>query len=106
MRGSLAVTIKLAETLPMDDAFGGLEGNPGIARFEFWEAADEAGLPVSHEEQLRGGDNKITACLFVETLRENVARKVLDDLSMRLDSMVEEAGIYRLLCELTPEKPS
>ncbi|MGI9452641.1 MAG: hypothetical protein ACR2QH_18660 [Geminicoccaceae bacterium] len=106
MRGSVALTIKLAETPPMSDVLAGKDDDPGIARAELWEAAQETDLSVSCEETLRGEDDKITACLSIETLREEVARKVMDNLSRRLAGAINEAGIYRLLCELTPETTS
>jgi len=106
MRGGVALTVRLAPPAPVVDLFSSLMDDSAIARAEFWEAIEGGGLPASREEGLRGGDDKIAACLFVETLREEAAQKVLEDLRTRLSGMVEEVGIYRLLCELTPETSS
>lgn len=102
LRGGVAVTIKLAEPPAAGDMLAKLAGDPGVARAEFWSAVEEAGLPVSREEKLRGGDDKITACLFVETLREDRATRVANDLQQHFSGAVQGIGIYRLLCELMP----
>ncbi len=40
---------------------------------EIWIALDPAGMPVSMEEKLRGGDRKIKGALMVDTLRQRDA---------------------------------
>jgi hypothetical protein len=55
---------------------------------------------VSEEERLRGGDRKIEACLYIETLREKEAAALSVMLSDRFPSAT--AGAYRLLCEIRP----
>jgi hypothetical protein len=55
---------------------------------------------VSEEEQLRGGDRKIAACLYIETLRLAEADKIADGLSEKFPAAA--AGVYRLLCEIRP----
>jgi hypothetical protein len=63
-----------------------------------WIAADASTIPVSEEERLRGGDKKITACLYVETLREGDAKAIADTLSRQYPDAT--ASVYRLLCEI------
>jgi len=55
---------------------------------------------VSEEERLRGGDRKIAACLFVETLRASDAETIANTLAK--DFPRATPGVYRLLCEITP----
>ena len=57
-------------------------------------------FPVSEEERLRGGDHKIEACLYVETLRVEDAEQIAGILSGRFPSAA--VGAYRLLCEVRP----
>jgi hypothetical protein len=55
-------------------------------------------MPVSEEERLRGGDRKIEACLYVETLRVTEAEKIAAGLSEKFPAAT--VGVYRLLCEI------
>jgi hypothetical protein len=61
---------------------------------------DARTLPVSEEERLRGGDRKIAACLYIETLRLAEADKIAGALSEKFPAAA--AGVYRLLCEIRP----
>jgi hypothetical protein len=62
---------------------------------------DASTIPVSEEERLRGGDRKIEACLYVETLRVADAEKIAGTLSAKFPKA--DAGVYRLLCEIRPQ---
>lgn len=100
-RGAYAVTARfdeapdvgalsaLAETLVQD---------PAVAACEIWTAVDPAGMPVSQEETLRGGDKKIKACLMVDTLRQAEAEKIGERLSQEFAGA--EVGVFRVLCQL------
>ena len=55
---------------------------------------------MSEEERLRGGDRKIEACLYVETLRVADAEKIAQGLSRQFPQAT--VGVYRLLCEIRP----
>jgi len=74
-----------------------LAGAAGVARAEWWTAADAQGARA-REEELRGGDRKIAHCLLVETLRADDARAVRAQIAQALGGA--ELGIYALLCEL------
>jgi hypothetical protein len=69
-----------------------------VACGEIWSAVDASAVPVSEEEKLRGGDGKIAACLFVETLRLADAERLSVALAGKFPKAT--AGIYRLLCEI------
>lgn len=101
-RGAFAVTAILADADSGCDAaiIANLASMPGVARAQSWASAEDVAPPVSDEERLRGGDEKIPACLIVETLRESDAKKTKQALRERLGEMVTEIGIYRFLCEL------
>ncbi len=114
MRGAVAVTARLTDGGLADgtltDSIGalaaGLADLPGVARAELWVASGETDRPVSAEAKLRGGDETIAACLFVECLREGeaqVVRRALDD---GPHGAAMETGVYRLLCERTGEGTS
>jgi hypothetical protein len=55
---------------------------------------------VSEEERLRGGDRKIEACLYVETLAVAEAEKIAGALLEKFPAAA--VGVYRLLCEIRP----
>jgi hypothetical protein len=102
MRGAEAVTAKLSDPAVMNgsDLLDALTASPGVARAELWTAADDIAPPPSDEEKLRGGDERIVACLFVETLRETDARAAAKAIEERLAGAIDEIGLYRLICEL------
>jgi hypothetical protein len=103
MRGAAAVTVRFGglvggnELKPMIE---GLMQDKAVACAEIWSAVDASTIPVSEEERLRGGDRKIEACLFVETLRVAEAEKIAATLSGQFPSAT--VGVYRLLCEIRP----
>ena len=47
-----------------------------VAGGEIWIALDAAGMPVSMEEKLRGGDKKIAGALMIDTLYQEDAEAV------------------------------
>ena len=71
----------------------------GIARCELWSTVDQ-GNDVAAEEQLRGGDKKIAACVTVATLRVSDTEQAKEELEHEF-SGIAEIGAYRLLCQLT-----
>ena len=106
MRGAFAATLQMARLPPEDwlrDWAGSKTRVASITRIEGWQAVDD-GLPESTEARLRGGDERIDACLFVETLREANCVSVLEHLASALDLPDAQTGIYRLLCELTSSR--
>jgi hypothetical protein len=100
-RGAFAVTVRfndapdigaltsLADTLVKDT---------NIAACEIWTGVDPAGQPVSEEERLRGGDEKIKACLMVDTLRQPDAEKLGARLAKQFANT--DVGVFRVLCQL------
>lgn len=99
--GAFSVTARFDAPIEQDRALsmlGALAGADGIARCEFWAAADPGGAAAT-EEQLRGRDRKIAACAVVETLRQSDAQRVRDQLTREFGA-IAEIGIYRLLCQL------
>ena len=63
-------------------------------------------LRHSQMESLRGGDDKISICLFVETLREKDAREIAATLTEISERHAMDIGIYQFLCELTHNEPA
>lgn len=105
MRGVFAATLQLTH-LPTKDtlrswAERAME-NASIARIESWQAVGDQ-LDMSTEARLRGGDTRIEACLFIETLREAACQTALQDLVGELGVSDAKTGFYRLLCELTSQ---
>jgi len=106
LRGAYAVAVKLDRfdgDGPAARLLIGYGERPDVARAEAWISVDVASSAPTREEELRGGDARINACLLVETLREDTARAVLADLGEKLDTQVTEAGVYGLLCDAGPD---
>ncbi len=100
-RGAFAVTARLAESPDqsgLTDAIEALARDDGVACAELWTALAPHEVPVTNEESLRGRDRKITACLTIETLRQDDAATAAATLARQLPAA--EIGIYRLLCEI------
>lgn len=100
-RGAFAVTARFNETPDagaLTAALDELVQDTKIAGGEIWIALDSAGMPVSMEENLRGGDKKIKACLMVDTLRQSDAETLGARLSRQFP--VAEVGVFRVLCQL------
>ena len=100
--GPHAVTMELASA---DDGrvgafFDAVAADLGVARAEIWRADEAGAAPQSDEEKLRGGDAKIAACLFVETLREADARRVIRESAALGDATSGATGLYRLVSDL------
>jgi hypothetical protein len=101
LSGALCVTARFQEgpdhaaALPVLERIARAEG---VARCELWSAVDLQD-DIAAEEQLRGGDRRITACAIVETLRLSDAERVCEELKRRFGGSAE-IGIYRLLCQL------
>jgi hypothetical protein len=100
-RGAFAVTARFdqapdnnALTVLLDE----LLRDTNVASGEIWIALDAAGMPVSMEEKLRGGDKKIKGCLMVDTLRQADAEAMGARLSKQFSGA--EVGVFRVLCQL------
>lgn len=102
MSSGLAVTARFHRPVDQGQATALLEtlaAAEGIARAELWSAADAAQGAPAKEEELRGGDRKIAACLLVETLRLADADRVRGQIRDRFGDAAE-TGVYALVCEL------
>jgi hypothetical protein len=55
-------------------------------------------MPVSMEEQLRGGDKKIAGCLMIDTLHQNDAEAIGAELLRTFPGTA--VGVFRVLCQL------
>jgi hypothetical protein len=69
-----------------------------VAGGEIWIALDPAGMPVSMEEKLRGGDRKIKGALMVDTLRQRDAELLGEKLAREYPAA--DVGVFRVLCQL------
>jgi hypothetical protein len=100
-RGAYAVTVRFGET-PDEAALGeqldAMLASTAVSGGEIWMALDPAGMPVLKEEQLRGGDAKIKACLMIDTLRQDAAEQTGARLSSGFPHA--EVGVFRVLCQL------
>jgi hypothetical protein len=101
-RGAYTVTVRFNET-PDEAVLAGeldrLIADPtAVAGGEIWIALDPKDMPVSKEEQLRGGDKKIAGCLMVDTLRQADAEKTGAVLAQRFPG--GDVGVFRVLCQI------
>ena len=103
LRGTFAATLQL-NALPSPDRLARWAGADSrtarIARIEGWRAVEDS-LPPSTEARLRGGDDRIDACLLIETLRERDCATLTAELAEELGVPAEKAASFRLLCELS-----
>jgi hypothetical protein len=100
-RGAFAVTTRFNDTLDVGALSAILDQllrDTNIAGGEIWIALDPAGMPVSMEEKLRGGDRKTKGCLMVDTLRQADAESLGARLSKQFSGA--EVGVFRVLCQL------
>jgi hypothetical protein len=100
-RGAFTVTVRFNETpdaAALTDLLETLVQDPAVASGEIWIALDPAGMPVSMEEKLRGGDKKIKGCLVVDTLRQADAEAIGARLSKQFSGA--EVGVFGVLCQL------
>jgi len=100
-RGAFAVTTRFNDTPDVSALSAMLDDlvrDTNIAGGEIWMALDPAGMPVSMEEKLRGGDRKIKGCLMIDTLRQTDAESLGARLSKQFPGA--EVGVFRVLCQL------
>ncbi len=102
MSSGLAVTARFHQPIDSTAALALLDtlaAAEGIARAELWSATDAAQGAPAKEEELRGGDRKIAACLLVEALRVTDAERVRGQIRDRFGDAAEIV-VYALVCEL------
>ncbi|MEJ2433023.1 MAG: hypothetical protein P8Y53_07605, partial [Pseudolabrys sp.] len=100
-RGAFAVTVRFddaPEEAALSEQLDAMLASTAVAGGEIWMALDPAGMPVSMEEQLRGGDRKIEACLMVDTLRQDAAEETGARLAARFSGA--EVSVFRVLCQI------
>ena len=100
-RGAFTVTMRFNDAPDVGALVAILDNllrDPNIAGGEIWTAVDPAGMPVSMEETLRGGDKKIKACLMIDTLRQADAVSLGAKLASQLPQA--DVGVFRVLCQL------
>ena len=100
-RGAFAVTARFNQRHDEAALRGTLEkftAGTTVAGGEIWLALDPADMPVSKEEQLRGGDKKIAGALMIETLYQEDAQSVGAQLQQQFPGA--DLGIYRVLCQI------
>ena len=100
-RGAFTVTARFDQA-PDNNALTALLDellrDTNVASGEIWIALDPAGMPVSMEERLRGGDKKIKGCLMIDTLRQADAESMGARLSQQFSTA--DVGVFRVLCQL------
>jgi hypothetical protein len=100
-RGAFAVTARFyrkPDEAVLSAVLEKLGADPAVANGETWIALDPAGMPVSMEEKLRGGDKKITAALMVDTLYQDGAESVGAQLAKQFPDA--DVGVFRVLCQI------
>ncbi|MGB6891587.1 MAG: hypothetical protein WBE25_08900 [Xanthobacteraceae bacterium] len=100
-RGAFTVTARFNR--PPDEAvlsgvLGKLTADTAVAGGEIWIALDPAGMPVSMEEQLRGGDRKIAGALLIDTLYQEDAQAIGAQFATQFADA--DVGVFRVLCQI------
>jgi hypothetical protein len=100
-RGAFTVTARFnqkPDEAALSEALTKLAADTKVAGGEIWIALDPAGMPVSKEEQLRGGDKKISGALLIDTLYQEDAAAIGDKLSKQFPAA--DVGVFRVLCQI------
>ena len=100
-RGAFTVTARFNQKLDeaaLSDTLANLTADTKVAGGEIWIALDPAGMPVSREEQLRGGDKKIAGALLIDTLYQEDAAAIGDRLAKQFPGA--DVGVFRVLCQI------
>ena len=100
-RGAYAVTVRFnaaPDEAALSTELDASTADPAVAGGEIWIALDPKGIPVSQEEKLRGGDQKIAGCLMIDTLRQAEAETIGASLARKFPGT--EVGVFRVLCQL------
>jgi len=100
-RGAFTVTARFSrkpDEAALSDTLAKFTAETKVAGGEIWIALDPAGMPVSKEEQLRGGDRKITGALLIDTLYQEDAAAIGDQLAKQFPGA--DVGVFRVLCQI------
>jgi hypothetical protein len=100
-RGAFAVTARFnrkPDEAVLSAVLEKLGADTAVANGEIWIALDPAGMPVSMEEKLRGGDKKITGALMIDTLYQDGAEAVGAQLARQFPDA--DVGVFRVLCQI------
>jgi hypothetical protein len=100
-RGAFAVTARFnrkQNEAVLSDALKKITADTAVAGGEIWIALDQAGMPVSMEEKLRGGDKKIAAALMIDTLYQHGAETVGAQLARQFPDA--DIGVFQVLCHI------
>jgi len=100
-RGAFAVTARFNQKPDETAMLAVLErlgADSAVANGEIWIALDPAGMPVSMEEKLRGGDKKIAGALMIDTLYQDGAEAVEVQLAKQFPDA--DVGVFRVLCQI------
>ena len=100
-RGAFAVTARFnqkPDEAVLSAVLERLAADTSVAGGEIWVALDAAGMPVSMEEKLRGGDKKIAGALMIDTLYQDAAEAVGAQLTTQFPGA--EIGVFRVLCQI------
>jgi hypothetical protein len=100
-RGAFVAAARFKQT-PDEAALSGLleklAADTAVAGGEIWIALDAAGMPVSMEEKLRGGDKKIAGALLIDTLYQEHAEAIGVQLAEQYPGA--DICVYRVLCQI------
>jgi hypothetical protein len=100
-RGAFTVAARFSQApdeAVLSSVLDELIADTAVAGGETWIALDPAGMPVSKEEQLRGGDKKIAGALIVDTLYQEQAEAVGAQLAKQFAGA--DIAVYRVLCHI------
>jgi hypothetical protein len=100
-RGAFVAAARFNQT-PDEAVLSGLleqlTADTAVAGGEIWIALDPAGMPVSMEEKLRGGDKKIAGALLIDTLYQEHAEVIGGQLAEQFPGA--DICVYRVLCQI------
>ena len=100
-RGAYTITARFSQKpdeTALSDTLAKFTADTKVAGGEIWIALDPSAMPVSKEEQLRGGDKKIAGALLIDTLYQEDAAATGDLLAKQFPDA--DVGVFRVLCQI------
>ena len=95
-RGAFALTVSGVDEQTARTLIDSQIALPATARAEYWQATDDV-TELSAEQQLRGTDQSIDTCLFIEVLRKEDLIPCQQEIAAMVSAPVMT---YALLTEL------
>ena len=100
IRGGMTVTARFTERVDTSGLIAALREfakDETVPGGEVWSSVEKPGA-IRTEEKLRGGDQKIAACLLIDAIHHSQAEEITARVGATFPGA--EVGVFRVLCQL------